>query len=68
MKVPDNPKAGGYTAEDRKSMRVTNLAKQIGSYTQDIPGTKANKSKLRRLLLAMVLQIEIETRVELPHL
>ena len=48
-------------------MGVTNLAKQMGSYTQDIPGTKASKSKLRRLLLAMVRQIEIETRVEVPH-
>ena len=34
----------------------------MGSYTADIPGTKASKSKLRRLLLAMVRQIEIETR------
>ena len=65
--VKDNPKASGYTAEDLKSMGVTNLAKQMGSYTQDIPGTKASKSKLRRLLLAMVRQIEIETRVEVPH-
>ena len=48
-------------------MGVTNLAKQMGSYTQDIPGTKASKSKLRRLLLAMVRHIEIETRLEVPR-
>ena len=65
--VKDNPKATGYTTEDLKNMGVTNLAKQMGSYTQDIPGTKASKSKLRRLLLAMVHQIEIETRVEVPR-
>ena len=62
--VKDNPKATGYTVDDLKNMGVTNLAKQMGNYTQDIPGTKASKSKLRRLLLAMVHQIEIETRVE----
>ena len=62
-----NPKATGYTADDLKSMGVSNLAKQMGSYTADIPGTKASKSKLRRLLLSMVRQIEIETRADAPQ-
>lgn len=65
--VKDNPKATGYTADDLKSMGVSNLAKQMGSYTADIPGTKASKSKLRRLLLSMVRQIEIETRADAPQ-
>jgi len=64
--VKDNPDATGYTVEDLKKMGATKLAKQMGSYTQDIPGTRASKGKLRRLLLAMVRQIEIETRVEIP--
>ena len=48
-------------------MGVSNLAKHMGSYTADIPGTKANKSKLRRLLLSMLRQIEIETRADAPQ-
>ena len=31
-------------------------------YTAQIPGTKAGKARLRRLVLALVQQIEIETR------
>ena len=31
-------------------------------YTASVPGTKASKTRLRRLMLAMVRQIEIETR------
>ena len=38
------------------------LAKQMVGYTANIPGTKARKARLRRLVLAMVRQIEIETR------
>ena len=33
-------------------------------YTAQIPGTKAGKARLRRLVLALVQQIEIETRRE----
>ena len=33
-------------------------------YTENIPGTKASKSRLRKLVMAMVRQIEIETRRE----
>ena len=60
--VKDNPEANGYTVDDLKSMGVSNLAKKMGRYTADIPGTKASKAKLRRLLLSMVRQLEIETR------
>ena len=60
--VRDNPEATGYTADDLKRMGPAKLAKKMGSYTAKIPGTKANKNYLRRLLLAMVRQIEIETR------
>ena len=60
--VKDNPEANGYTVDDLKSMGVSNLAKKMGSYTADIPGSKASKAKLRRLLLSMVRQLEIETR------
>ena len=60
--VRDNPEATGYTVDDLKKMGPANLAKKMGSYTAKIPGTKANKNYLRRLLLAMVRQIEIETR------
>ena len=65
--IKDNPDATGYTVEDLKKMGPTKLAKQMGSYTQNIPGTKASKAKLRRLLLAMVRQIEIETKVGRPE-
>ena len=65
--VKANPKATGYTADGLKSTGVSNLAKQMGGYTADIPGTKASKSKLRRLLLSMVRQIEIETRADAPQ-
>ena len=60
--VRDNPKSTGYTAEDLKGMGVRGLAKQMVGYTAQIPGTKASKARLRRLILAMVQQIEIETR------
>ena len=60
--VRDNPKATGYTTEDSSNMSVKGLAKQMVGYTANIPGTKARKARLRRLVLAMVRQIEIETR------
>ncbi len=60
--VRDNPKATGYTVEELSKMSVPFLAKQMVGYTANIPGTKASKSRLRRLILAMVSQIEIETR------
>ena len=53
--VRGNPKATWYTVEDLKGMSVV-------GYTAQIPGTKASKARIRRLILAMVLQIEIETR------
>ena len=62
--VRENPKAQGYTHEDLKRMGVKGLAKQMVGYTADIPGTKASKARLRRIVLAMVKQIEIETRHE----
>ena len=60
--VRDNPNAIGYTVEDLKGMSVRGLAKQMVGYTAQIPGTKARKARIRRLVLAMVRQIEIETR------
>jgi len=60
--VRDNPEATGYTAKDLMAMGVNGLAKQMVGYTANIPGTKASKTKLRRIILAMVRQIEIETR------
>ena len=33
-------------------------------YTDKIPGTRASKVRLRKIILAMVRQIEIETRRE----
>jgi hypothetical protein len=60
--VRDNPKATGFTAEDLSQMSIPYLAKQMVGYTANIPGTKAGKAKLRRLILAMVKQLEIETR------
>ncbi len=43
-------------------MSIPHLAKQMVGYTANIPGTSASKKKLRRLILAMVRQLEIETR------
>ena len=62
--VKDNPKATGYTADDIKKMSVHNLSQKLVGYTQHILGTRASKSRLRRIILAMVLQIEIETYKE----
>ena len=60
--VRDNPKSTGCTVEDLSRMSVQLLAKQMVGYTANIPGTKANKARLRKAILAMVRQIEIETR------
>jgi len=62
--VRDNPKATGYTMDDLREMSVYKLAKNMVGYTQDIPGTRANKNKLRRIILTMVSQIEIETSTD----
>ncbi len=59
--IRDNPKATGYTVEDLRGMSVKALAKNIVGYTANIPGTKASKAQLRRVIFAMVKQIEIET-------
>ncbi len=59
--VRDNPQATGYTLDDLREMSVKALAKNMVGYTQDIPGTRASKAKLRRIILTMVKQIEIET-------
>ena len=58
--VKDNPKATGCTAEDIKKMSVPMLSKKMVGYTQNIPGTRASKTRLRKIILAMVRQIEIE--------
>ncbi len=65
--VRDNPKACGYTAEDLKELGVKGLAKQMVGYTAKNPGTRASKAQLRRLILAMVREIEIETRNDTPR-
>ena len=61
--VRDNPKATGYTVDDMRGMSVRTLAKNMVGYTANIPGTRASKSQLRRVILTMVKQIEIETAV-----
>ena len=61
--VRDNPKATGYTLDDIRGMGVKTLAKNMVGYTANIPGTRASKSKLRKIILTMVKQIEIETTV-----
>ena len=47
-------------------MSVPMLSKKMVGYTQNIPGTRASKTRLRKIILAMVRQIEIETHRE-PH-
>ena len=60
--VRDNPQSAGWTKEDLKEMGINQLAKKMVGYTANIPGSKASKAKLRRLILQMVKQLEIETR------
>ena len=59
--VRDHPDATGYSVRDLRNMNVATLAKQMVGYTANIPGTKASKSHLRKVILTMVRQIEIET-------
>ena len=59
--VRDNPQANGYSLDDLRGMSVRTLAKNMVGYAAKIPGTQASKSKLRRIILTMVRQIEIET-------
>ncbi len=59
--VRDNPKSTGYTVDDLRGMSVKALAKKMVGYTANIPGTRASKAQLRKLILTMVKQIEIET-------
>ena len=54
-------KATGYIAEDIKKMGAPMLSKKMVGYTQNIPGTRASKTRLRKIILAMVRQLEIET-------
>ena len=60
--VKDNPKATGYTVDDLKEMSVGVLAKKMVGYTQNIPGTRGSKGRIRKIILDMVRQVEIETR------
>ena len=57
----DNPQASGYSLDDIRGMSVRTLAKNMVGYSAKIPGTQASKTKLRRIILTMVRQIEIET-------
>ena len=59
--VRDNPEATGYTAETLRQMGVRTLSERLIGYTASIPGTKASKKRLRRLILSMVHQLEVET-------
>ena len=47
-------------------MDVKSLSKRMTGYTAKVPGTKASKSRLRRVLLSMVRQLEIETTSQGP--
>ena len=60
--IRDKPAATGYTVDDLRTMSVASLSKQMTGYTANVPGTKASKTRFRRVVLAMVRQIEIETR------
>ena len=59
----DKPKATGYALDDIRGTSVNKLAKNMVDYTANIPGTRASKAQLRRVILTMVKQIEIETTV-----
>ena len=59
--VRDNPQATGYTLDALRGMSAKALAKNMVGYTAKIPGTRASKAQLRRVILTMVRQIEIET-------
>ena len=50
--IKDNPKATGCTAA---------IIKKIDGYTQNIPGTRGSKIRLREIIVAMVRQMKIET-------
>ena len=60
--VKDNPQATGYTVDDLKAMSVGSLAKKMVGYTQNIAGARGSKSRIRKIILDMVRQVEIETR------
>ena len=45
-------------------MSVPRLSKKMEKYMERIPGTRASQTRLRRIILAMVRQIEIETYKE----
>ena len=47
---------------DLKAMSKGQLAKKMVGYTQHIAGTRGSKGKIRRIILEMVRQVEIETR------
>ena len=53
--IRDNPRSTGYTFEDLQKMNIRTLSRQMVGYTANIPGTKASKAHLRRLILTMVL-------------
>ena len=50
--IKDNPKATGCTAA---------IIKKIDRYTQKMPGTRGSKIRLRKIIVAMVWQMKIET-------
>ena len=60
--VRDNPEATGYTIEDTKRMGVKRLGKQMVGYTANIPGTKASKSHMRKLVLALEAMVPLSFR------
>ena len=47
--------------QDLVKMDVKSLGRRMTGYTAKVPGTKACKACLRRILLSMVRQLEIET-------
>ena len=59
--IADNPDVVGWTRDDLLRMDVKSLAHKMTGYTVKIPGTKASKSRLRRILLSMVRQLEVES-------
>ena len=49
--VRDNPEATAYTAEDIQRLGVSALSKRMVGYTAKIPGTKASKLHMRKVVL-----------------
>ena len=64
--IRENPNSVAWTVEELLKMSKESLGKRLVGYTAKIPGTKASKNVLRRVLLTMVWQLEVETTSQKP--